>query len=573
MLKRVNLSLRVKITGSIIILILISTIIIGFYANSKAKATIEESVGKSALNIVNSLVTSIDVDKFNKLQTKADTNSTYYTEVHDNLLKVKEQLGLKYLYTMRKTSDGKYIYVIDGNNYDSDGFSALGDIEDEVSSTQASSFEGKSCYELVTNEQWGNLISAFTPIKDKNGNTVGILAADFDGKFAYSAINDVKVKIMFAAILMILIGAVLSGAISYFLVRSINELKQKAVSAKEGDLTIKIDSKSNDEVGHLTHVFKELIESMATITRNIRHNTKNVLAHTNQLSSSAGETSKATEEITKAVNSIAEGSIEQVKSVEEVSKSMEQAFNQIDRVINQADLISNLSNSAMDDIQHVSDILKDSMMTVNLVNDTVDNTAQIVHALGERSKEIVSFSEVISQIADQTNLLALNAAIEAARAGENGKGFAVVSDEVKILAEQSNEASKKINGIVELMQKEIEGAIGLIQAGAVQAREGVNSVSQVESVLNNLQNSSENSYSRVKEVVEAVSVIKDSCMAVFDRINKLEDISKESSLNSQQVASSTQEQLAVIMEMESHIDGLKQMAYDLESEVNKFKVD
>ncbi len=573
MLRKFNISLRMKLCGSFIILILVSSIAIGFCAINNAKSTIVEAVGKTALNICNSMVISIDIEKINELKTKEDMESSYYKELHDKLLTMKDSVGLKYLYTLRKNENGKYIYVVDGTPYDSENFSQLGYEEDEIDSSLAASFEGTEGYVLQYSEEWGNLISAYVPIKDKNGKISTILAADFEAKSVFEAINMVKTRIMIVALLVVLIGILFSSILSHFLVRSIKVLERKAELAKEGDLTVEIECKNNDEVGRLTQTFNDVIASMGAITKNIRYNTKKILTHTDELSSSASDTSKATEEITKAVNDIAEGTLKQVKSVEEVSKSIDETFSQIEKVISQADLLSNSSNSAMNDIQQVSGIFKDAMQIVSLVNNTVNNTAEIVQKLGERSKEIESFSEAISQIAKQTNLLALNAAIEAARAGENGRGFAVVSDEVKILAEQSNQASMKINNIINMIQEEIDGAVTYIQKGVVQAQEGVNSVSKVESVLGNIEESSRHAYSGVEDIFKAIQVIKESSKIVFDRINYLADISKGFSSISQQVAASTQEQLAVMQDMESHIDGLKNMAFDLEKEVDKFKVD
>lgn len=573
MFSRLTVSLRTKLTGSFIILIFISSMAIGFCAINNAKATIVEVVGKTALNICKSIVSSIDLEKLNELKTEADMESVYYKELHNKFLTIKNSLGLKYIYTMRKTENGKYIYVVDGTPLDSENFSTLGDEEDETDFALEASFEGTEGYILEDSVEWGTLISAYVPIKDNNGKISTVLAADFEAESVVDAINIVKTRIIIIVLLVVFIGMFFSSLLSYFLVRSIKTLERKALLAKEGDLTVEIDCKSYDEVGRLAQTFKDVIASMATITKNIRYNTKKLLTHTEELSISANGTSLATEEITKAVNDIAAGTLEQVKSVEEVSKSIEQTFNEIEKVTSQANLLANSSNGAMDDIKKVSVIFKDAIEIVHLVNNTVNNTAEIIQKLGERLKEIESFSAAISQIAKQTNLLALNAAIEASRAGENGRGFAVVSDEVKILAEQSNQASMQINHIINMMQEEIEGAVTYIQKGVVQAHEGVNSVSKVELVLGNIEESSRNTYFGVEDVFKAVQVIKESSNIVLKRINKLADISKGFSLSSQQVAASTQEQLATMQDMESHIDGLKHMAFNLEKEVNKFRVE
>lgn len=567
-----NISLRNKITGSFLLVILFSSLVIGIYSYNKTKSNIESIVGNTALSIVKSIVSTIDYEKFDSLMVKENMQSEYYKQLQEHLNDTRKTTGLKYLYTMRKTTDGKYIYVVDGSSMDDKDFSSLGDEENDISNAMTKSFQGEASYEF-SSDKWGNCISAYVPIKDKSGNVVGILGADFDANNMVSKLNNYKTNMIIILIVVIIIGIFIGEALSIILVQSINKLKAKAELIKEGDLTVRFDKTGSDEIGILTQSFKDMVNNLLLITNEIKSKTKNVASKIDNLNISFSETSKATDEINYVINEIAVGALEQTNSVDEVSKSMNEVFEQVEKSVNLANSVLNSSNQAVTNTVSAIDIFKTSIEKVTTVNKTVENTAGIIQELGNKSKEINSFSEVVSQIAKQTNLLSLNASIEAARAGEQGKGFAVVANEINALAEQSNEASKQISGIASSMQNEIESAIRAIQNGVIEANDGVNAVIDVNTYLVESKKSSNEAYERVKGILEAVSIIEDYCRNAVNKVYELADISKKFTAGSQQAAASTEEQSAVMNHINENLDNIRQTACQLSEVVNKFKID
>jgi methyl-accepting chemotaxis protein len=566
------MSLKYKITGSFLILILFSSMAIGFYSYYSAKSNIERVVGNTALSIIESIVNTIDDEKFDKLQTNEDMESEYYKELQTHLSDLRNATGLKYLYTMRKTDNGKCIYVVDGTTMDDENFSSLGDEEEDVTDVMEGSFKGVTGYEF-SSDDWGNSISAYIPIKDKSGKVVGMLGADFDASNMVSQLNKFKTNIIIIIIAVILIGIFIGQIMSIILVSSLNKLKKQAELIKEGDLTVKFDNPGNDEIGILTHAFKDMVDNLLVITNKIKNNTKDVVYEIDDLYKSFSETSKATEEINKVITEIAAGAVKQTHSAEVVSKSMSEVFQQVKKSVDYAYLVSDSSNQAVANTTQVMEILKTSIEKVTTVNTTVEQTAVIIKELGSKSKEISSFSDTISQIAKQTNLLSLNAAIEAARAGEQGKGFAVVANEVKVLAEQSNDASSQISHIASSMQAEIDNAIKTIQSGVVQASEGVNAVTKVDTYLLELKESSNEANIRVKEIIKAINLIEESCKYAVSKVSEFADISRNFSAGSQQAAASTEEETAIIAQIKENIESIKHTTYYLNDVVNKFKID
>lgn len=566
------LSLRFKIVASFLLIIFFSSSVIGLYSYYSARANIEKAVGGSALSIVSSIVDTIDGDKFTELKSKEDMQTSYYKELYTHLADIRKQTGLKFLFTMAKTDSGKYIYVVDGTPMDDKDFSSLGDEEDEMSDAQQNCFKGEIGYELDS-DKWGDFISAYIPIKDKSGKVVGILCADFDASSMVKQLQIFKMNILIIIVMVIILAFIISEVLSYVLLRSLKKLKIQAEKIKDGDLTIKFQKVSQDEVGTLTQAFIEMVNNLLGIIGEIKNNTKNVAAEIKSLHESFGETSRATEEISQVINEIASGTVEQANSVQEVSNSMDEVFSKVKKSVNHANLVSDLSKHAAMNATQAMDIFKTSIEKVVNVNETVEHTAKIILELGDKSKEISNFSETISRITKQTNLLSLNASIEAARAGEQGKGFAVVADQIKVLAEQSSEASRQISQIATSMQSEIDYAIQSIQEGVSKAKDGVSTVTQVDTYLVDLQKSNNDSYLKVKEIINAIISIEEECKRTVVKVNELADISRNFSAGSQQAAASSEEQTAMIHQIKDNINNVKDMTNYLNNITNKFKIE
>lgn len=568
-----SFSLKAKIVGFFFIVTFFSSIVIGLYSYYKAKSSIEISVGNTTISILKSVVNTIDTEKFDKLKIKADMESEYYKELQLHLNDIKKTTGLKYLYTMRKTDEGKYIYVVDGSSTNNKDCSALGKEEKEVGNPLVSSLKGASTYELNHTDEWGNLISAYIPIKSKSGQVIGILGGDFDANNMFSELNNLKVNVLVMIVVVILAGMVVGRVFSVILVSSLNKLKKQAILIKNGDLTVKFDKIGNDEIGILTQAFKDMVNNLSTLTSEIKNNTQNVVSEIDNLHRSFNETRKARDEITEVITRIAEDASNNEGSINEVSSSMNKIFEQVKNSVALANLVSNSSNEAANNTVQAMNVFEASIEKVTTVNKTVEHTAAIIEELQSKSQEIKSFSEIVSDIAKQTNLLSLNAAIEAAKAGEQGKGFSVVANEVKILAQQSNEASKQISNIASSMQNEISSAMKAIQNGVTEANEGVNSVTNVSTYLMQSQKSSSEAYTKIKNIIDAINLIENACNSAVDKVYKLSEISKDFSIGSQRAAASTEEQSATMHEINENVENIKNTTYKLNDVVNKFKIE
>lgn len=244
----------------------------------------------------------------------------------------------------------------------------------------------------------------------------------------------------------------------------------------------------------------------------------------------------------------------------------------IDRLAHNTKQVALNSNTAADKARFGGDSVSKAVTQMAQIENTVNSSAKVVSKLGEQSKEIGEIVGTISGIASQTNLLALNAAIEAARAGEQGRGFAVVADEVRKLAEQSQEAAKKIAELISDIQVDTERAVVAMQTGTKEVKTGAEVVNLAGGAFREIANL----VVQVADQVETSSKAMDKMVAESQRIvtasEQINQISSKSAGEAQSVSAATEEQLASMEEIASSSQALAQLAQDLQQEVAKFKV-
>jgi methyl-accepting chemotaxis protein len=571
-MKKLKISLMFKIMLLCVGLIVISSNAIRIFAYQSAKSTIEGTLGQMALNITGSVNASINTELYAELTTPEHMEKEYYKELRQEFVKIKKTNGLKYLYTMNQREDGVAYYCIDGSPEGDENQSLLGDVEEDISEKMQLAFEGSAGYELYESEEWGTLISGYIPIINASGEVLGMLGADFDAEFMVNELAKTNRDMLIIGLVIAVIASGIAFIASYYIVKSIKQLRTKVHQIKKGDLTIDVASTRTDEVGSLSRAFQEMIKNMSLMIQGIRDNAQLVGNDITSLNESIDISNKATEEITKIVSEIALGATRQVESVEEVESSMENVFSEIETIIGNISEVNKDSDHAMKDMQEATVKLTGTVSQINLVNNTVETTATVMKKLEEKFREVLSFSSSIEAIATKTNLLALNASIEAASAGVHGKGFAVVAGEIKNLAKQSSDASKHINALIAAVQEEINHSSDAIQSGVVQARDGVNVMAEVEVYLHNLSKSNQKIDGSIKEIAKAILNIEDDGKKVLEKTSLLSDISKELSEGTQQTAAETEEQYAIMEGLKNDLANVKDRMEQLDSLVNKFKI-
>lgn len=415
--------------------------------------------------------------------------------------------------------------------------------------------ESKITY-AAKSPEWGWYISAGTYLIDFNSGANKILSTLFISLGAALAL-----------------GAIIIYYFANSFSKPIIEIAKSAEKIAGNDLSIEITNvKNKDEIGDLAKSFNHMVTSLRAMIQNIDEASQQVASTSEELLASSEQTSQATELITESIQQIAVGSesslkgtIEATEVVSEISKGMDQIAQNIQEVSDASFQTSQAAKTG-------NETIKDSIEQMNLVHHSTEEMSKVITSLGGKSQEISQVISLITNIAEQTNLLALNAAIEAARAGEHGKGFAVVADEVRKLAEQSGHATKDVGQLISEIQKEVDQTVRAMEMGQNRVKEGIVSVNNAGKAFKEITIQVDLVSSQIQDVSAAIEEINASTDQLVQTINEAQKIAEQGAGYSQNVAASAEEQNASMEEIAAASGMLADMAEKLQQNVSSFKL-
>jgi methyl-accepting chemotaxis protein len=387
--------------------------------------------------------------------------------------------------------------------------------------------------------------------------------------------NVQKVAVLIIAIsaAAFIIGIVIALYISRMISKPVQLVSQAAKQVANGNLVIdKINVKNKDEIGELAADFNEMTTNLRNLIFQVSSTSEQVAASAEEMMASADQTNSATNQVATAIQEVASGAELQSKNTNESAKAVGEMAGGIQRV---AETTSTVAESAADTTKQAmigNESLEKVIEKMKTINHTTSETNAVIKDLDRKSAEIGKIIEVITGIADQTNLLALNAAIEAARAGEHGKGFAVVADEVRKLAELSRQSASQISGLIEVIQKETHQVVEMMNKGTVEISEGTSLVEETGQTFNQILKSIENVSSEIQEVSAISEEMSASVQQVNASIEEVTKIARDSVASTSEIASATEEQLASMEEVASSSASLANLAESLREMVAKFKI-
>ncbi len=353
----------------------------------------------------------------------------------------------------------------------------------------------------------------------------------------------------------------------------------------------------NDESIQLTRGADQITEATTQISTTIQEISRGTI----QQAESVNQSALTITNLSQSVNIVARGSQDQSAAVEEAASRVNEISSAIQKVEEHANTVQDQAGKAADSAREGVKTVEGTLVGMNRIKETVNLSVTRVDEMGIHSQEIGKIVETIDDIASQTNLLALNAAIEAARAGEAGKGFAVVADEVRKLAERSSQSTKEIGDLVKRIQKTIQDAITAmnesskeVESGVAQAEKSGESLKLIldaaEQVkiqaglaaraTNEIRVSSTNlveSIDRVAEIVKGntgeVEKMTASMVVTHDMVENIASISEENSAAVEEVSASTEEVSAQVSEFRNSVQSLSNMAGYLRQIADRFKID
>lgn len=362
---------------------------------------------------------------------------------------------------------------------------------------------------------------------------------------------------------------------SFYLARRISRpLSAVANSAKNiahGDLTVDtIDYQGKDEIGDLVQAFSIMTENLRNLVSQVAKSSEQVAAASEELTASSEQSAQAAGQVAESVTNVATGTSHQVDAVEQTVSIVQEMTMSINHIAANSNKVSEKSGETARAAAGGSEAVVQATNQMQAIQNSVTQSAQVVEKLGERSQQIGQIVDVISGIAGQTNLLALNAAIEAARAGEQGRGFAVVADEVRKLAEQSHEAAQKISTIIRDIQSETNIAVATMNQGTAEVAHGTEVIAATGERFNFIVTMVQELNREIQEISTAAEELSASSDEVVRSVNGVKTVASETAADTQTISAAAEEQSASMEEIASSSQALSHMASDLQVVISKF---
>lgn len=324
--------------------------------------------------------------------------------------------------------------------------------------------------------------------------------------------------------------------------KPLDNLVKQAQALGEGQLSVRLKVESHDEIGKLSHSFNQMAEALSNTVDRVRHSSHDVTTRSDQLSTLSGATQRRSAEQSSQIDSMASAVEEFSATAQNIADSMRKT--------------EQLTNENAAETRNGTASMRAASKALEQIAQSLGTTATVVNNLGERSQQIGGIISVISGIAEQTNLLALNAAIEAARAGEQGRGFAVVADEVRSLAGRTSQATREISEMIGSVQEETNRAMSSIDEGNRLMQQGLSLNGDVAQALQRIE-------AQIDQAVEQFTSIAQATQEQSSTATAL-------SRNIQTIAVDNASQREAAEELASTAYELKRLAEELSHEVNRF---
>lgn len=364
-------------------------------------------------------------------------------------------------------------------------------------------------------------------------------------------------------------------AVFFFARRITHPIKQMQRAAEvlaEGDCTIALNVYNNNEIGGLADSFRKMTVNLRQLIGDTMQSSSHVAASADQLAESSKQSAQATSQIAESINKVAHGASVQTSAMEKAMSVVERISANLQEVAANSQSVAGDTDKTLDAAQQGGKAVHAAVNQMENISSAVVKSAQAVKRLGDRSKEIGEIVETISGIAGQTNLLALNAAIEAARAGHNGRGFVVVAEEVRKLAEQSQEAAGKIAELIKGVQNDTSEAVISMEQGSREVNLGIEVVNSSGNAFEKIIGLIEHVSHKAREISTTTENVASGSQQLVSSVHEIDVISKETASHTESISAATEEQAASMEEIAASSQELSEMAEKLKDAISKFKV-
>ncbi|GAA3349216.1 methyl-accepting chemotaxis protein [Lysinibacillus sp. FSL M8-0216] len=574
-------SIKAKLIAFSLLLLMIPLITLGYLSYQQSKSNLE-SVGKE--NLRNSVEMTIAmIEQFNQ---EVEAGNLSLDEAQEKvkvaILGEMDSDGKRPINKNIKLGESGYIFVVDqkgnsiahpnieGNNVwdeqDDNGVKYMQEIIAKGNEgggfasyswplPNSDQLEEKGVY-AETDPYWGWVIGASTYLADFNKPAESIL----------------KLTLVVIGV-AIMIGLFVIWQYASSMAKPINRVVQAMERFAEGDLTQEnMSIRSKDEIGKLANAMNQMQAKLKDMIHNIAQASDLINTSSKELSQSANEVNMGAEQVAITMNELASGAEGQAHHSNELTSLMERFTADLRETNQHGEHIHQSSVEVLGLTNEGSQLMTSSNSQMSKIDGIVQNAVEKVKNLDAQAQEISKLVVVIKDIADQTNLLALNAAIEAARAGEHGKGFAVVADEVRKLAEQVAFSVNDITSIVTNIQQDFDVVTSSLEDGYQEVKEGTNQIKATSETFSTISNS-------INDVVESVQLISSNLSKVTEdgqkmnsAIQEIAAVAEESAAGVEQTTATTEQTSSSMEVMAGKSAQLSTLALELKTLIAQFKL-
>ncbi|WP_378954147.1 methyl-accepting chemotaxis protein [Pelosinus sp. sgz500959] len=362
-------------------------------------------------------------------------------------------------------------------------------------------------------------------------------------------------------------------AIQIAVLQNMKNLEQLAMNVSEGNLCFTAEIAAKDEMGRIAKSFNKMTKALCGLVSMMHENIEALASTSREMTVSADQSAQATEHIATNITDIAQGTQKQVEYILNSGALVGQITLSMKKMSDKTIEVAETTEKTVITARTGGEVIQQAIEKMSHIQETVSHSTLMVEQLDHRSQKIGKIVEAISEIAGQTNLLALNAAIEAARAGEQGRGFAVVADEVRKLAEQSQTSAKQITDIIGEIQQNTRSVVDSMKNGNQEVGDGVKIVHSAGNAFTEIIEQFAQVSQKVNEISAPMEQILQDCQHVVGAVKQSDELGREIAEKAESISAAAQEQAASMLEMSSVSQTLAQLAEKTKDASDHFMVE